>query len=174
MTESLTQNVIVEPDITYRHTRLPIETRFDWAGIRRQLNHVEAGLAESATFLVEFYSEQRLDLTPEDRQLLTDLDTASRQEAEQSGKLLHYFADEPNPWGQALSWCLWNDRRAAAETMHGENHRRAIKLARSGLFYTAYDVKAYEVTTANTDGFAFTPIPLNHKFIKQENNNATI
>lgn len=164
MTELLTQDIKVVPDITYRHTRLPIESRFNWIDIRRQIDHTEIGLAESACFLVEFYSEQHPDLTVEDKQLLADLDAASRLEAEQSGELIHYFADEPNAWGQALSWCLWSNRQAAAQTMHGENHRRAIKLAHSGLFYTSYDVKAYTVTAQNTDGFRFEPLDINHKF----------
>ena len=140
---------------------------FDWAAIEHELERIQNGLATAASFLVLFTSEQRVDITDEDKELLRTLDSQSHDEASESEALVKYFAGEVDSEGRALSWCLWTDRRAAAEALHGPSHKEAIQLAKAGRFYKQFMVRFYAVSRDPEKGFVFTPMITNHNFETQ-------
>ena len=152
-----------EPEIQVRPDYLdldnPLEDGFDWVEFAR----LNKELAAKATFLVLFVSEQRDDLSDEDLELLKHLDDASHDEAQKSEALIKYFAGEADERGRALSWCLWSDRQAAADALHGPSHKQAIRLAREGKFYKHYAAKFFTVSLDRENGLAFTPIETGHK-----------
>jgi hypothetical protein len=159
----------IEPEVIPRPGYLdmqdPLEEGFDWVEFRRALGEK----ALDASFLVLFGSELLETLSSEDKALLASLDTASHIEAQQSDALLKYFAGNANESGRALSWCLWTDRKAAANALHGPSHKQAIRLAREGKFYNNYTVKFYGVLPDDEKGFTFIPIRIQHEVnIQQE------
>ncbi len=156
----------VEPEVIPRPGYLDMEDPldgFDWLEFRQTLDRINSELANAATFLVLFTSEQLEDLSDDDKELLKTLDTASHEEAKQSEALVKYFAGAVDGMGRALSWCLWTDRQAAADALHGPEHKQAIQHAKSGKFYKNYTVKFYTVTADDEKGFVFTPMQTGHK-----------
>lgn len=162
-----------EPDIGVRPDYLdlpdPLVDGFDWL----EFSTVHAELAAKATFLVLFVSEQRDDLSDEDKQLLHSLDAASHSEAQQSDALIKYFSGTVDERGRALSWCLWSDRQMAAKALHGAAHKQAIRLAREGKFYTTYAALFFAVAVDPATGLSFTPIA-NHHNLKKEHTHANV
>lgn len=151
----------VIPQLDYLDNESPLEG-FDWVDIEHNIEQIQSGLAAAASFLVMFSSEQRADLSDEDKELLYSLDDASHQEASASEALIKYFAGVADERGRALSWCLWTDRRAAADALHGPSHKEAIQLAKAGKFYKEFMVRFYDVSQNPEGGFTFTPISIGH------------
>lgn len=160
-TATLEPSVIPKPG--YLDMENPLDG-FDWQEFEQDLDHIDSELASAATFLVLFTSEQRDDLTDDDKKLLHTLDDASHKEAALSNALVKYFAGKVDAKGRALSWCLWTDRRAAAEALHGPSHKTAIRLAKEGRFYRTFMVRFYTVSHNPENGFVFTPINIGHNF----------
>jgi hypothetical protein len=149
--------VIAKPGYLDREN--PLIDGFDWVEFRRTLGEAAA----KATFLVLFISEQLEDLSEADKELLATLDNASHNEAKQSDALVKYFAGGADDTGRALSWCLWTDRKAAADALHGPDHKKAVRYAREGKFYKNYSVTFYAVLPDDEKGFVFIPIKIHHE-----------
>lgn len=173
LTKNQEPSVIPRPG--YLDMKNPIDG-FDWELFELGLHRINSELVSAATFLVLFTSEQLNDLSNEDKELLRTLDSASHDEASQSNALIKYFAGEVDTHGRAMSWCLWTDRREAANALHGPNHKSAIRLAKEGRFYKTYMVRFYSVTHSIETGFVFTPIATGHnlELNQQENHYANI
>lgn len=164
-----TETPVIEPLPNYLDAENPLDG-FDWQEVRQHLDEIKGELAEKAVFLVMFTSTQREDLSEDDKILMTDLDKASHEEADKSEALVYYFADVPDALGRAVSWCLWTDRQAAADALHGDSHKQAIQLAKDGKFYERYNVHFYAVKPDEEQGYAFKKIEMGHDFetVKEE------
>jgi hypothetical protein len=140
---------------------IDIREGFDWPQIINKLARRNGKLLSCVQYLVVFRSERADGVDPEH---IANLDLAAHDEAATSSALLHYFAGDVDEQGKALSWCLWTDRLAAFQAMHGAAHQQAVKQA-CELYGDNYAIELYSVNLEENESVSF----LQHSHPKSKN-----
>lgn len=133
----------------YRH--IDIQEGFDWPEIIDKTAKRNGKLLTCAQYLVVFRSQRAEGVDPK---LVAELDHAAYEEASKSPALLHYFAGEVADDGSALSWCLWTDRLAAFQAVHGDSHQTAVRQA-ADLYGDNFSIELYSVNEEDDGTVAF-------------------
>lgn len=128
----------VEPAIP-DYAEAPIEEAFDWKEIVR-LAREQRVLDESIPlYLVVFRSRLKMGVNTS---FLLAHDASAHTAALESPALIHYFADEPDEQGRALSFCLWSDREEARRVSRDSRHTAAARMI---TLYASYSIERYDV-----------------------------
>lgn len=130
---------------------IDIQQGFDWSEVIDKKARRDGKLLTCAQYLVVFRSVRAEGVDP---QRVADLDHAAYEEASKSPALLHYFAGEVDDRGSALSWCLWTDRLAAFQAVHGNSHQNAVGQARE-LYGDNFSIELYSINPENDGSVAF-------------------
>lgn len=141
---------IIEPRLPDYRNRA-IQEGFDWPEVIDKTARRNGKLASCVQYLVVFRSVRAEGVDP---LRVAALDAAAHEEASASDALLHYHAGEVDESGRALSWCLWTDRLAAFQAMHGRAHQNAVKQAPE-LYGDNYSIELYSLNSEADGSVSF-------------------
>jgi hypothetical protein len=128
----------IEPK-TPDYAALPITEAFDWEDILHDAYEKDLIGDESPLYLVVFRSTLK---SGADTDALVQHDRQAHEAALESPALIYYFGGSPNEYGEALSFCLWQDIESAKAISKDKRHVDATKMVSA---YERYSIEKYNV-----------------------------
>ncbi|CAC21410.1 hypothetical protein POMI540_4534 [Schizosaccharomyces pombe] len=138
------------PKDSVRYAHLPYAQAFDIAEIvnliREYSHKYHKHIPAFSAYIVAFRSvlQPEVQVSPEARHKLAEIDKGSHLEANVSGGLLKYWYGIPDDvFGQNLATCWWTSKESARLGGAGKIHREGLKAVRG--WYKNWKIEEYEL-----------------------------